>query len=59
MNTAKLVYDSLIVNDRAEEDENSKVMIVDDEAYNCEVLKSMVLGSGVEPSRIITCISGK
>ena len=34
-------------------------MIVDDEAYNCEVLTSMVASSGIHPDRIIVCISAK
>ena len=49
----------MITDKKLEVDNNSYVMMVDDEAYNCEVLKSMLICLGVEPERIIVCMGGK
>ena len=34
-------------------------MILDDESYNCDVLKTMILSMDIDPQRLIVCMSGK
>mmetsp|Transcript_7742 Transcript_7742/g.12003 ORF Transcript_7742/g.12003 Transcript_7742/m.12003 type:complete len:181 (-) Transcript_7742:304-846(-) len=38
---------------------NKRIMVVDDEAYNCEVLQTILVSFGIPLSNIVTCLSGK
>ena len=59
MEEARANYKKLVLEGKAEARPKAFVMIVDDESYNCEVLKSMAISMGVDPQRIIVCMSGK
>mmetsp|Transcript_41530 Transcript_41530/g.63404 ORF Transcript_41530/g.63404 Transcript_41530/m.63404 type:complete len:131 (+) Transcript_41530:402-794(+) len=37
---------------------DKKILVVDDEAYNTEVLEIILGGIGISPDKIVTCLSG-
>ena len=59
LNAARYNYEKLIKDSKIEANSDSYVMILDDEAYNCEVLKSILICIGLDPNRIIVCMGGK
>jgi len=59
MSAAVANHKKLIVDNGKESHPRAFIMIIDDEAYNCEVLKAMILSMGVDPSRLIVCLGGK
>ena len=54
MRNYKLLYLS-----KNHSNQTSKILIVDDEAYNCEVLKMMIISLGFPPSNLTLSMSGK
>jgi len=39
--------------------QGKKILVVDDEAYNTEVLEAVLVSLGVPAEQIVTCLSGK